>query len=286
MSISPLILISEFVIVDHGKYIVRVSALSNNVVVGTGLAGADTVEKAEDEARKRAIEVIDWANNFTPQIINQNTSSSSFTQKEQKLSSPINTPSITAQEQINNINTSAASTAETPKTTSSIRPPVIPQNDSQKTPTLNLNSKPEAIENKEEKTIPSSISKNETRQIETNNDEDNLPLTEETKITQSNNTQPKLDLTSLAQPVNPVDTKTNSVDNVVANHSTTAPSREMTGTMDFSQIINQTTIELKRLGWTQEDGKKYLLATYGKKSRHLLSDEELIEFLKYLQQQP
>ena len=152
MSISPLILISEFVIVDHGKYIVRVSALSNNVVVGTGLAGADTVEKAEDEARKRAIEVIDWANNFTPQIINQNTSSSSFTQKEQKLSSPINTPSITAQEQINNINTSAASTAETPKTTSSIRPPVIPQNDSQKTPTLNLNSKPEAIENKEEKT--------------------------------------------------------------------------------------------------------------------------------------
>jgi len=39
------------------------------------------------------------------------------------------------------------------------------------------------------------------------------------------------------------------------------------------------------LGWTQEEGKKYLLETYGKKSRHLLSDEELIEFLTYLQTQ-
>lgn len=63
-------------------------------------------------------------------------------------------------------------------------------------------------------------------------------------------------------------------------------SLEIDETMDFSQIIDQTTIEMKRLGWTQEQGKKYLLETYGKKSRHLLSDQELIEFLQYLQSQP
>ncbi|WP_069791940.1 hypothetical protein A5482_008830 [Cyanobacterium sp. IPPAS B-1200] len=60
---------------------------------------------------------------------------------------------------------------------------------------------------------------------------------------------------------------------------------DLTDAVDFSQVIDQTTIELKRLGWTQEEGKKYLLETYGKKSRHLLSDEELIEFLTYLQTQ-
>ena len=55
--------------------------------------------------------------------------------------------------------------------------------------------------------------------------------------------------------------------------------------MDFAQIIDETTIEMKRLSWTQEQGRKYLLETYGKKSRHLLSDEELIEFLEHLKAQ-
>ncbi|AFZ46229.1 hypothetical protein Cyast_0248 [Cyanobacterium stanieri PCC 7202] len=60
---------------------------------------------------------------------------------------------------------------------------------------------------------------------------------------------------------------------------------DLSDAVDFSQVIDQTSIELKRLGWTQEQGKKYLLETYGKKSRHLLSDQELIEFLTYLQTQ-
>jgi len=60
---------------------------------------------------------------------------------------------------------------------------------------------------------------------------------------------------------------------------------DLSDTVDFSQIIDQTSIEMKRLGWTQDQGKKYLLETYGKKSRHLLSDNELIEFLNYLKTQ-
>ena len=43
---------------------------------------------------------------------------------------------------------------------------------------------------------------------------------------------------------------------------------------------------MERLAWTKEQGKDYLLKTYGKKSRHLLSDQELLEFLNYLQNQP
>ncbi|NJL82435.1 MAG: hypothetical protein HC890_04765 [Chloroflexaceae bacterium] len=43
---------------------------------------------------------------------------------------------------------------------------------------------------------------------------------------------------------------------------------------------------MKRLQWTSEDGRRYLLQTYGKRSRQLLSDEELLEFWQYLKGQP
>ena len=54
-------------------------------------------------------------------------------------------------------------------------------------------------------------------------------------------------------------------------------------TIDFGEILNQTDQELKRLGWTSKQGQKYLLETYGKHSRKLLEDDELLEFLEYLQ---
>lgn len=56
--------------------------------------------------------------------------------------------------------------------------------------------------------------------------------------------------------------------------------------LDFSDIIARSDVELKRLGWTSEQGRNYLLETYGKRSRQLLSDEELLEFLRYLESQP
>jgi hypothetical protein len=45
-------------------------------------------------------------------------------------------------------------------------------------------------------------------------------------------------------------------------------------------------MELKRLGWTSEQGRNYLLQTYGKRSRQLLSDEELLEFVQHLENLP
>ncbi|MEB3224328.1 MAG: hypothetical protein VKJ86_00820 [Synechococcus sp.] len=56
--------------------------------------------------------------------------------------------------------------------------------------------------------------------------------------------------------------------------------------MDFSEIIARSDVELKRLGWSSEQGRTYLLETYGKRSRQLLSDTELLEFLQYLEAQP
>ncbi len=64
------------------------------------------------------------------------------------------------------------------------------------------------------------------------------------------------------------------------------PTAQLETPIDFSDVIARTNVELKRLGWTSEQGKDYLLATYGKRSRQLLTDEELVEFLHYLATQP
>ncbi|WP_299402498.1 hypothetical protein [Acaryochloris sp. IP29b_bin.148] len=53
--------------------------------------------------------------------------------------------------------------------------------------------------------------------------------------------------------------------------------------IDLSDIIAQTDVELKRLGWTSTQGRRHLQQTYNKRSRQHLTDQELLEFLDFLQ---
>jgi hypothetical protein len=55
---------------------------------------------------------------------------------------------------------------------------------------------------------------------------------------------------------------------------------------DFSDLIAKTNQHLARLNWTAEQGKNHLIKTYNKRSRQLLTDEELFDFLNYLESQP
>jgi hypothetical protein len=57
-------------------------------------------------------------------------------------------------------------------------------------------------------------------------------------------------------------------------------------TTDLSDVIAQTTVELKRLGWSTAKGRTHLEQTYGKRSRQQLTDAELLDFLSYLESQP
>jgi len=54
---------------------------------------------------------------------------------------------------------------------------------------------------------------------------------------------------------------------------------------DLSDIIAKTSVELRRLGWTEEKGREHLQTVYGKRSRQQLTDPELVDFLHYLEQQ-
>ena len=55
--------------------------------------------------------------------------------------------------------------------------------------------------------------------------------------------------------------------------------------VDLSDVIAQTDVELRRLGWTSMQGREYLERTYGKRSRQQLTDDELMSFLLYLEAQ-
>jgi hypothetical protein len=56
--------------------------------------------------------------------------------------------------------------------------------------------------------------------------------------------------------------------------------------VDLSGVIAKTDIEMHRLGWTAEQGREYLIKNYGKRSRFLLTEKELLDFLRYLESQP
>lgn len=56
--------------------------------------------------------------------------------------------------------------------------------------------------------------------------------------------------------------------------------------VDFSDVLAQTDVELRRLGWDARRGREYLKQTYSKRSRQELNEDELYDFLNYLKGQP
>ncbi|OCQ96838.1 hypothetical protein BCD64_14640 [Nostoc sp. MBR 210] len=56
--------------------------------------------------------------------------------------------------------------------------------------------------------------------------------------------------------------------------------------VNLAEVLAKTDVELHRLGWTPEQGRNYLIKTYGKRGRTLLTESELLDFLRYLEAQP
>ncbi len=44
--------------------------------------------------------------------------------------------------------------------------------------------------------------------------------------------------------------------------------------------------QMERLGWDKQQGQQYIFEKYGKKSRQVLTDDQLLEFLEDLKAQP
>ncbi|GBL12949.1 hypothetical protein MTo_00238 [Microcystis aeruginosa NIES-1211] len=240
-------LISELVQIDHGKYIVKAIVEIEGKTVVTGLAAADTVEIAEDRARERALLLLEAES--TPDL---------------QLVEKISPNNISLPEDLPKPVPSAKKSTKTAKVTEIPRPeakiePELPQ--VKDIPPAKI--EPELPQVKD---IPPAKIEPELPEVK------DIPLPEPEPLLLETETDNYSLLTELPEEANLTEEEPPEPEPVVV----------IPEEIDYSVLKTKIDVEMKRLAWTTEKGREYLISTYGKKSRLLLTNEELLEFYNYL----
>ena len=232
-------LVSELIEIDRGFYLVKVSIQIEQIVLATGLAGASTIEAAEDSARERAIAAV---LNDDPTFQNN---------------SRVNTDTTISD------NTSSTEPILT-KVSSETKPEPEPEPQ-----IVNFSEAFSEVDEPEEQTTPAS-------------EPEPIPEPVDLELEIESTPQPNLfSGTTSSTQIPLIEQESNSV---ARDNGTIATANFEE--MDFNEIKQKTDIEIKRLGWTKDDGREFLKSRYGKRSRLHLTDEQLLEFLGYLEKQP
>ncbi len=223
-------LVSELVEIDRGTYIVKALVQVNNIVLATALAGADTVEAAEDAAKERAIATL---------FLDSHLASIPASPPEASVNPPL--------EQKGSEPTKIANFSQ-PK--SKVSPSISVVEDPLPAPSIPQVLEPELNPEPELKDLAPAANNlfGDTFTAE-------IPATASTPDNNSNNSL----------------------------HSNSAAELDA---MDFHEIKQKTDIEIRRLGWSKDQGMEFLMSHYGKRSRLHLTDEQLLEFLRYLEKLP
>ena len=281
---------SELINIDRGLYIVKVSLQDRNLVLGTGFAAAETIEKAEDRARERALMTLnlektgDTAQIQQPQV---NTAPTALAPKPAK-----DVVALQDSQQV-------AIPEDQEKTATQAPQEVFSYNSAVANSSLEkANSHPVAISQRRavdtisQRRAVDTIAEPMTQPEPT---EDILPPTSQettpveetpTDIFEQPLTSPFVEETQTNIFEQPITSPP--VEETPPEETIEETAEEVTETIqfDFNDIKYKTDLEMKRLGWTKEQGRDYLLGTYGKRSRLHLTDEELLEFWRYLETLP
>lgn len=280
-------LVTELVTIEHGKYIVRCLIQVEGTTLVTGLAAAETVELAEDKARSRALAVLDMdtttatgendtplARRAVPEVL-ETTSKvpTAFSEApSRELLSLDATPSGFAQATLDSDATDVLiENLEQPQS------PLFPDIS--------------AVGSTNDFSFSDSTSKLEPAAevaVTALRETDEIPFTDELPSSEMETVQ-EIDISAVKgkkkpkaqRDETPTQSYSQSEQETVQSKAST-----ITTTIDFSELIARTNVELKRLGWTNQQGRDYLLQTYGKRSRQLLSDDELLDFLHHLESEP
>jgi hypothetical protein len=241
-------LLSELLTIHDGLFVVRSAVVVDGSPLAQGLAAHQTLETAEDQACQRALERMGLSD-----------------------LSPVNghlLPVVGAEQPSND----SMLTAQQPQPTGAVEaaPPQSPQPDVFP-PTEDGTEAPSPTELK---LIPAQPSEPKPKW-----ELPELPVLKQDSSPQT----PSLATPPGARKPKPEEVKpSNPESSSASGHSLDMPT---TAPIDLSDIIAQTGVELQRLGWDVHKGREFLEKTYGKRSRHDLTDEELLEFLLYLETQ-
>ncbi len=243
-------LISELLTIYQGKYVVRAMVQVDGVILTTGLAAADTVELAEDHAKKRAIQGLGM-DTALPKIA---ISPEPLKLTEMEVKDKVVSPPPSELVKIDSL------------------PPMPSSMVSEETPSPSMMGAESSALTSDDWLSATYINPKTEKQ----------KSTPEKEAKSSSSTGSKGRSASLP----PIPSTTEGVptypDEPEFSSASVGSSRPLE-TTDFSSDIAKTDIELKRLGWTPEQGSAYLQKTYGKRSRRLLTDAELLDFLHYLE---
>ncbi len=273
-------LISELVQIFQGKFIVRVSVQLEGITRATGMAAAETIEAAEDQARTRALTVLGITDAPQESISQTQSNASSNTKvSESSYSSTKNEDFVAPQ--WSSVSNKEISTPSSKQRNIKLEPVT---NENLDLPTANSRIEP----------IPDTPNTSETysqdlgrefaltanRQLEFDSPAENLEMVSGQQA--ENPSFPGIS----ASNVTPFTPRNYSPQEDVVPQISTGKRRKKAEPVDLSDVIAKTDVELQRLGWTPEQGREHLIKTYGKRGRTLLTEEELHGFLQYLQSQP
>jgi hypothetical protein len=242
-------LVSELVQIDRGTYIVKALVQVDSIVLATAHAGASTVEAAEDAAQERAIATLflDHNPDISPHVLQD---------KELTAIAPQGGQTDPSEETSNR--------ASNHKIVNFSKPQPAPVTPNQAT-TAKEASFPQPDIAPEASVASSAVNPGVNLEVSS------PPPTE----------------TNLFGDTFAVETPSASLfPEELSNAPTTAVISSELEAMDFNEIKQKTDIEIKRLSWTKDQGKEFLMSRYGKRSRLHLTDEQLLEFLRYLETLP
>ena len=263
-------LITELIKIDRGKYIVRSSVEIEGVTRATGMAAAETIEEAEDRSRTRALMVLGI--NEKPQIEPQ--------QKQIAVSPQPNLEVLPNR----SFSTPVPTVQESPTTKEN--PPLnqTPINSNEVTATPEPSNPPEVFSVPDNSDIYDQDFDKPLPIPTYNEPEFDAPIENPPDIPLDY--QPELEAEPTPSKVTPLNKSSTGKATKKTSKTSTTRRKKKAEPIDLSDVIAKTDVEMERLGWTPQQGREYLIQTYSKRGRTLLTEEELLDFLKYLESLP
>ena len=281
-------LISELLEIKHGKYIVRALVQVEGVLIATGMGSGETVEIAEDHARERVLAILDLEASLSTTAI------APIVPATPLVAAPVTPP------QVENLLAAPVMTAIAPPIIVVANPviqPVVTETPAPvvteipaseiKTPVDIIQPQPKI----EEEIIQEAVSPQEI------SPQPPIPTIEKTEKVEKVEKTEKIVSLHIVPDTQPAETYPQPVVAGVPDLESSKFSAEKeekkaksktspVAIPDIKDVMAKTEIEIRRLGWTTQQGRNFLLQRYGKRARTLLSDEELLDFLSYLEDQP
>ncbi|OKH26376.1 hypothetical protein [Chroogloeocystis siderophila] len=261
-------LLSELVEIYQGKFVVQVAVQIDGTTRVTGMAAAETIELAEDQARDRALQVLMQPAAMTPVEPSLRLSLADTTSQQPEAIESDSFPSPRPATNVDSEGDRVALDPPSQVTTSNLD--------------LDLSSDESDNQHRAWNNVtPLSRVRSQDFQLETADDVimGSSPIDLSDALLKIDVLLKRLGWSA--------EHESEYLERTYKKRSRQfLTETEVVEFQDYLELLAKTGDEMKRLKWSMQKGRDYLLQTYNKRKRTLLTYQELLEFLQYLESQP